>query len=402
MNELSEPNTSPNSDTGTEMSADTGSRKPVILQVLPALNTGGVERGTVDIAGAIAAEGWTSIVASAGGPMVNELDRVGVEHVTLPLDSKNPMRIYRNIGELSDLIDKRGIDLLHARSRAPAWSAMTAAKRMGRHFVTTYHGTYNAQNFLKRRYNSVMARGERVIAISDFIRNHVAERYRVEDSHLKTIYRGIDVDVFDPDAVSAERIIQLANAWRLPDGMPVIILPGRLTRWKGQAILIDALAALGRDDVRCLLVGSDQGRSNYRRELARAIESHGLSHIVHIVDNCRDMPAAYMLADVVISASTDPEAFGRVAAEAQAMGRPVVATDHGGARETVLAGETGWLVPAGDPKALADAINQALSIDETARKKIAVSGRAQVLSHFTVAAMRAKTLDVYREVLAAH
>jgi glycosyltransferase involved in cell wall biosynthesis len=372
---------------------------PLVLQVLPELVTGGVERGTVDIATAVAAKGWGSIVASAGGPMVADLKRVGVEHITLPLQSKKPWTIHRNAGALTEIAFDRKIDIVHARSRAPAWSALIAARRIGAHFVTTYHGAYNAANPIKNLYNSVMARGEQVIAISDFIANQIQQRHRVEKDRITTIHRGVDVGLFDPQKTSAERIIQLANAWRLQDGMPVIMLPGRLTRWKGQSVLIDALGHLGRDDVRCLLVGSDQGRKGYRQDLDRLVSNRGLQHVVHIVDNCRDMPAAYMLADVVVSASTDPEAFGRVAVEAQAMGRPVVASDHGGARETVLPWKTGWLVTPDDPKALAAAIADAIALDTDARARMAETARAHVLEHFTVDQMRAATIDVYQRVL---
>ena len=372
---------------------------PVVLQVLPELVTGGVERGTVDIASAVVAKGWVSIVASAGGPMVADLERAGVEHITLPLQSKKPWTIHRNAGALTELAFDRKIDIVHARSRAPAWSALIAARRIGAHFVTTYHGAYNAANPVKNLYNSVMARGEKVIAISDFIANQIQQRHRIEKDRIVTIHRGVDVDLFDPQKTSAERIIQLANAWRLQDGMPVIMLPGRLTRWKGQSVLIDALRHLGRDDVRCLLVGSDQGRKGYRQDLDKLVRDRGLQNIVHIVDNCRDMPAAYMLADVVISASTDPEAFGRVAVEAQAMGRPVVASDHGGARETVLPWQTGWLVTPDDPKSLAAAIADALALEAEARTRMAEVARAHVLKHFTVDQMRAATIDVYQRVL---
>ncbi|MEQ8246571.1 MAG: glycosyltransferase family 4 protein [Alphaproteobacteria bacterium] len=376
-----------------------GPRVPAILQVLPELVTGGVERGTVDVAAAVASMGWVSIVASAGGPMVADLERVGSEHITLPLQTKRPWTMHRNAGALTELIFDRKVDIVHARSRAPGWSAMIAAKRIGTHFVTTYHGTYNATNPIKNFYNSVMARGERVIAISDFIARHIQQRHGVDPGRIVTIHRGVDVGLFDPERVSAERMIQLATAWRLQDGMPVIMLPGRLTRWKGQNVLIDALGHLGRDDVRCLLVGSDQGRTGYRYELEKLVHSRNLDHVVHIVDHCRDMPAAYMLADVVVSASTDPEGFGRVAVEAQAMGRPVVATDHGGARETVRPGETGWLVPPGDAKALADAISAAIAMDATARAKMATVARAHVVERFTAAQMRAATIALYQDVL---
>ena len=374
---------------------------PVVLQVLPELVTGGVERGTVDIASAVAAKGWVSLVASAGGPMVKDLERAGVEHITLPLQSKKPWTIHRNAGALTELAFDRKVDIVHARSRAPAWSALIAARRIGAHFVTTYHGAYNAANPIKNLYNSVMARGEKVIAISDFIANQIQQCHRIENNRIVTIHRGVDVDLFDPQKISAERIIQLANAWRLQDGMPVIMLPGRLTRWKGQSVLIDALSHLGRDDVRCLLVGSDQGRNRYRQHLDKLVRDRGLQHIVHIVDNCSDMPAAYMLADVVVSASTDPEAFGRVAVEAQAMGRPVVASDHGGARETVLPWQTGWLVTPNDPKSLAAVIADATALDAGARARMAEVARTNVLKRFTVDQMRAATIDVYQQVLGA-
>ena len=377
----------------------TGARVPVVLQVLPELVTGGVERGTVDVASAVVAKGWVSIVASAGGPMVGDLERAGVEHITLPLQSKKPWTMHRNAGALTELIFDRKIDIVHARSRAPGWSALIAARRIGTHFVTTYHGTYNATNPIKNLYNSVMARGEKVIAISDFIAAHIQQRHRLDPSKIVTIHRGIDTGLFDPKSVSAERIIQLATAWRLQDGMPVVMLPGRLTRWKGQSILIDALQHLGRDDVRCLLVGSDQGRTGYRHELDKLVHARNLDHVVHVVDHCRDMPAAYMLADVVISASTDPEGFGRVVVEAQAMGRPVVASDHGGARETVRPGLTGWLVPPGDPKALATAISEAISMDAGARARMAVAARAHVAEQFTVERMRSATIDLYQDIL---
>jgi glycosyltransferase involved in cell wall biosynthesis len=366
---------------------------------LPSLVTGGVERGAVDIGIAIAEAGYRSIVASAGGPMVHELERAHVEHITLPLDSKNPLRMRANIGELVRAIDARHVDIVHARSRAPAWSAYYAARRTGRHFVTTFHGTYGAGNPVKRMYNSVMARGERVIAISEFIAQHIRERYRPPEERLRVIPRGIDIDRFAPERVAPPRIVELAQAWRLPDGAPVVLMPGRLTRWKGQRVLIEAMARQPRADAVLVLAGSDQGREGYRRELEQLIDARGLSGRTRLVGDCRDMPAAYMLADVVVSASTDPEAFGRVAVEAQAMGRPVVATDHGGARETILLGETGLLVPPGDAAALAAAIDDALDLDAAARERLAATGIAHARAHFSKASMCRATLAVYAELL---
>ena len=374
---------------------------PTVLQVLPALETGGVERSTVDIAQALVAAGWGALVASAGGPMENELRRVGADHWQLPLSGKNPFVIRANVARLEALIEAEGVDLVHARSRAPGWSALHAARRTGRPFVTTFHGAYNFNNWLKRRYNSVMARGDRVIANSHFIDHHIARHYHPDPARVRVVPRGIDFERFDPEQVANERMIRLSERWRLPDGAPVVLLPGRLSRWKGHRVLIEALALLDRTDIRCLLVGSDQGRHGYHRELKKLITAHGLDQIVHLVEHCDDMPAAYMLADVVVSASLDPEAFGRVAVEAQAMGRPTIATDHGGARETLIDGETGWLTPPGDVRALAAAVNEALEIDPPARQALAARAMARVRANFSKHSMCAATLEIYGELLAA-
>lgn len=379
--------------------ADNG-RLATILQVIPALGSGGgVERGTVEIAEAITEAGGRALVVSAGGPQVHDLTRAGAEHITLPVDSKNPLTMYANITRLAEVIREQNVDLIHARSRAPGWSAYFAARRTKTPFVTTFHGTYNIGNFLKRYYNSVMTKGARVISISQFIAEHVRRIYGVPASRLRIIHRGVDLYRFDPKKVSAERVVQLANDWRLTDGCPVIMLPGRLTRWKGQTIFIDAVARLQRRDIRCLIVGGDQGRQDYRRELETMVERHDLGEVVRIVDHCADMPAAYMLSDVVVSASTDPEAFGRVVVEAQALGRPVVATDHGGARETVLVDKTGWLVEPGDAEALSAALAKVIAMDEKARTELSDAAIANVTEHFSKQLMCTKTLDVYNEVL---
>lgn len=380
-------------------------KKPsvTILQVLPALGgSGGVERGTVEVAGCITKHGWRSLVASNGGERVYQLKRAGAEHFELPLHSKNPLTMYANISRLARLIKAENIDLVHVRSRAPAWSVYFACKRTGAGYVTTFHGTYGAKGGLKRIYNSVMAKGERVIAISGFIAGHLKQLYGAAGSKIRIIHRGVDIETFDRNKVSAERVVKLSQDWRLEDGFPVVMLPGRLTRWKGQSVFIEAIAELGRDDIRCVLVGSDQGRKGYRKELERLIERNGLNSVVRIVDHCNDMPAAYMLADVVVSASTDPEAFGRIVTEAQALGRPVVAPDHGGARETIIPGKTGWLVAPGDKAALADALRTALGLSEAERHELAERSVASVREDFSKDAMCAKTLAVYEEVLAEH
>jgi glycosyltransferase involved in cell wall biosynthesis len=373
-------------------------RPPAVLQIVPSLASGGVERGTVDLAAALVEAGWTSYVASSGGALEQDILRAGATHLTLPLASKNPLVMRRNTSALMRLIRQLGIDLVHARSRAPAWSAWAAARATGCRFVTTFHNAYGARAALKRRYNAVMARGQLVIAISHFVGDHAASVYGIGPDRLRIIPRGVDLTTFNPTGVSGQRIIALARQWRVPDDVRVVMLPGRLTRWKGGLDLISAIAALGRRDLCCVLVGSEQ-RPGFRRELETAIEERGLGGLVRIAGECRDMPAAYMLADVVVSASTDPEGFGRVAVEAQAMGRPVVATDHGGARETIVPGVTGWLVPPRDPDALATAIGKILSLGARERERLARRAIAHVAAHFNREAMCARTIEVYEELL---
>ena len=372
---------------------------PAVLQVLPAMNGGGVERGVVDVAAALTAAGWRAIVASAGGPMVRELLRAGALHVTLPIDGRNPFLMRRNARFLVAVTREHRVDLIHARSRAPAWAARSAALQMRLPFVTTFHGYYSHGNPLKRYYNSVMTRGDRVIAISRFIEKHLHKVYRVDESKIVVIPRGINSTVFDPAAVSAPRIARLAKTWRLPEGVPVIMLPGRLTRWKGHRVLLESLPKLTRREFVCVVVGAARGHERYVRELEALVAARKLESVVRFVDHEADMAAAYMLADVVVSASTDPEAFGRVTAEAQAMGRPVVATSHGGTMETVVPGETGWMVPPGDPDSLARALDQALDLNAVGRDFLARRARNHILRNFSLQGMCASTLDVYRGLL---
>ena len=372
-----------------------------ILQVVPSLAGGGVERGTVDVAAAVVKAGGKATVVSAGGPMVRELERAGAKHVAMRVDSKNVIEMWRNVRPLAELIAEEHIDLVHARSRAPAWSARAAARRAGVPFVTTFHGTYNFKTWFKKRYNAIMAGGDRVIAISDFIAAHVKAHYRVPAERIAVIHRGVDLDIFAPQAVPVPRILALAQRWRLPDGVPVVMLPGRLTRWKGQSVFLEALARLGGVECMGVIVGGDQGRTGYREELDERIAALGLESKVRLVGDVNDMAAAFMLADVVVSASTDPEAFGRIVVEAQAMGRPVIASNHGAAPETVLDGVTGWLVPPGDPAALAEAIDKALGLSEEQRRAMASAAEHHARGKFAKTAMCAKTLAVYQEVVAA-
>ncbi len=364
------------------------------MQVLPSLEAGGVERGTVEITQALTAAGGRAIVASAGGRMVPQVERAGGRHITLPLMTKDPVSIWLNARPLRRAIAEHGVSLVHARSRAPGWSAYWAARRAGVPFVTTWHGVY-AENFPgKRRYNSVMARGERVIAISHYVAARLGE-LGVPDARIRIIPRGVDAAVFDPARVLGDRVHKLAQAWRLPAGAPVIMLPGRLTRWKGGELLLRAVATLPDPDVFCVFVGA----GSMAPALEKLAQSLGLSARVRLGGQCDDMPAALMLADVVACASLKPEPFGRTVIEAQAMGKPVIAANHGGAGETIVDGETGWRVAPGDVHALADVLAHALTMGSAERAALGQAARASVLEHYSLAAMQQATLGVYRELL---
>jgi glycosyltransferase involved in cell wall biosynthesis len=371
---------------------------PALLQVLPALRSGGVERGTLEIAEAQIAAGFRAIVASAGGELVSALEALGARHITLPLTAKSPWAIWRNAAALAGLARAEGVALIHARSRAPAWSALIAARRCRLPFVTTYHGAYNEGFPGKRFYNSVMARGDRVIAISHFIADLIRTRHGVAEAKLRVIPRGVDPRRFDPALVGAERLAALRAAWGVPEGQRIIMLPARVTRWKGQMVLVEAMARLPGDSF-ALLVGDAAERPAFQAELLARIESLGLKDRVRLVGHATDMPAALLLADVVVHASTDAEAFGRTVIEAQAMARPVIASDLGAPRETVAEGITGWRIPPGDAAALADAIGKALALPSAESAALGARARTAVLSGYTTEAMQAATIAVYRELI---
>jgi glycosyltransferase involved in cell wall biosynthesis len=373
-------------------------QRPAVLQVLPALNAGGVERGTLEIAQALAEAEFRPFVASAGGRLVAELEARGGRHIALPLDRKSPAALLEQAGGLARLVQVEGIGIVHARSRFPAWAALLAARRTGARFVTTYHGTYNEGFPGKRLYNSVMARGERVIAISQFIATLLRTRHGTDPTRIRVIPRGVEVARFDPDAVPAARVAALRAAWGVPEDRPVLLLPGRISRWKGQDVLLRALASLPVPRPFALLVG-DEGRGNFAAELRQQVAALGLQADVAMPGHCDDLPAAFLLADLALHCSTDAEAFGRTIVEAQAMCRPVIAADLGAPRETVLQGETGWRTPPGDAPALAAAIAHALALPAAERARIGAQGRAMVLQHYTTAAMQRATLSVYRELL---
>ncbi len=377
-----------------------------ILQVIPELETGGAERTTLEVSEAIIEAGGKAIVVSQGGPLTRALKKYGATHIKLPVASKNPLVMFANAGRLTKLIREQRVDLIHARSRAPAWSAWKAAQRATIPFVTTYHGVYNANSNWKRKYNGIMARGDFVIANSDYTRARILAQHSPDPladvSRLITIHRGADLNRFDPNSISPGRVQALENDWQGADALK-ILLPGRLTSWKGQEILIKAAQILRVTrqalNLRIVLAGSAQGRSGYEADLRAAINKGDVGHMVIMPGNCSDMAAAYQWADLVVSASTRPEAFGRVAVEAQAMHCPVIATDHGGARETIQDGVTGFLVPPGDETALANAISGFADLSTDERKKMAREARRNTEENFSTEKMTDATLDVYIQAL---
>jgi glycosyltransferase involved in cell wall biosynthesis len=380
-----------------------GRAGPRVLQVVPGLGEGGAERGTIDLARYLIAQGWTALVATSGGRGESELRQLGIPVFRLPLQAKNPLVIRANIGRLQRLVQEHGVQLIHARSRAAAWSSRSAARRCGIPFVTTFHGVYRGSTrFLKRRYNGIMAQGDRVIAVSEHVADHVREHYGVADDRLRVIPRGIDLDAFATEAIARGRIEGLARRWHVPKGSKVVMLPGRLTRIKGHLLLLEAIAAMNRRNFVCLLVGRPGRKSSYVYEIERQIEARGLSKVARLVGGCSDMPAALSLADVVVVPSIGAEAFGRVSIEAQALGRPVVATDIGGLGETLMPAATGWLVPPDNPGELARALELALAMPDDARARLAVRTRRLVERRFSVERMAESTLAVYRELLGAH
>ena len=372
-----------------------------LLQVRPALDAGGVEQTALDVAAAVVEAGGRAIVASSGGRLEPRVKACGAVSIKAPLDSKNPLVIALNALRLSRLVAHQGVVLVHARSRAPAFSALWAARRNGVPFVTTYAGVYKAGSRLKRWYNAVMTRGDLVIANSDFTRAHLIAEHAVDPAKVITIPRGIDLGAFDAAAVSDERVASLRAAWGLDD-RPVLLLAARLTRWKGHGLILEALGLLkarGVEAVQAVFVGDDQGRTGYRAELVREIARLGLGDQVRLVGHCLDMPAAYLAADLALAPSLEPEAFGRTAVEPQAMGRPILAADHGATRETVLDGQTGWLVTPGDAGAWADAIEEALAAGPHVWARMGEEGRARARSLFSVDAMTRATLQAYERLL---
>ena len=381
---------------------------PTVLQVVPELVTGGVERTAVDIAKALIAEGGRALVASAGGPLVRELLDAGAEHFELPLKSKNPVTLAANVFRLDKLIHREKVDIVHARSRAPAWSAFLAARRAYRPFVTTYHGIYNQKSPFKAFYNSVMARGDAVIANSQYTADLIAVRNPFSKGKVEVVHRGSDLTALAPGKVTSLRQQVLRDAWELEPDRPVILNLARVTPWKGQGVVIEAMAKLkaaGRTQPVAVLAGDAQGRDTYLASLKDRISELGLADQVRIVGHCADVPAALALSEIAVVASVEAEAFGRAAVEAQAAGVPVIVSDLGAVPETVLAppetpeeSRTGWRVPPGDADELASAISSALNMPEGERRLLTNRALAHVRQHFSVETMCEKTLEIYRRL----
>ncbi|MEO8113211.1 MAG: glycosyltransferase family 4 protein [Phenylobacterium sp.] len=378
-----------------------------LLQVVPELETGGAEQSAIDVASAVVKAGGKALVATRGGRMTTRLLADGGRLAQMPVHSKNPLVMLGNAARLVDLIRHEKVSVVHARSRAPAFSALWAASVTKTPFVATYHGVYKAKSNLKRWYNAVMTRGDLVIANSDFTRDHVLAEHGEAAGKIVTIPRGIDLDRFNPSWVSELRVEDLRKAWGLADDdrRIKVVLAGRLTRLKGHLTIIAAAARLkaeGRSDVLILFAGDDQGRSAYREELVAAIAAAGLRDQVRIVGHCDDMPAAYLLADLAILPTTVPESFGRAAVEPQAMGRPVIASNDGGAIETVVEGVTGWLVAPGDVEAWAAALRRAIDVGPGRRHEMGLTAANRARQLYSVDAMCAATLAAYERVLEAH
>ncbi len=373
---------------------------PVVLQVLPELEMGGVERGTIEIATYLQKKGIKNFVASQGGRLVHELERDKIKHLTLPLKTKNIFKMRANAKKLEQFIKDNGINIVHARSRAPAWSAYWAAKRAGVHYMSTFHGTYGLGPWgLKKIYNKVMVLGERVIAISEHIKKHILANYKISEDKIRLVHRCVDVEKFNPDAVSQERIIKTIKEYNIPEDKKVLLLIGRLTHWKGQHLLLEALSLLKHKDYYCLIVGPDQGRVKYSEHLRELVKKYHLEGSVAFHGQTTDVPALMMVSNVVLSTAIEPEAFGRISIEGQAMGKVVVASNIGGSLDTITDEVTGKFFYSNNPISLAEAIDWALALSPAEIKKISLAGMKNVQNNFTKDIMCEKTVAVYKELL---
>ena len=377
-----------------------------VLQVIPKLGYGGAETGCFDIAHYLPENNCKSFIVTSGGELLKFVDKKKVKVFRLPVNSKNPLLILINAIILIGIILINNISIVHARSRAPAWSCLLATKLTGRKFVTTFHGTYNFKNNLKKFYNSIMIRSDLIIAGSNFIFSHIKQNYSKylnDKKKLLVIFRGINVDYFDPTTKFESDEKKLLTKWNMEKDKKIILLPGRLTSWKGQEVFIEAVnlvnIELGYEAFYAVILGSDQGRDLYKKKLIRLSEQYRLSKQIRFIDHCKDMALAYKVSDIVVSASTEPEAFGRVAVEAQSMETPIVASNIGGSNETIIDEKTGFLYEAGNAKSLSKKILKLLFLDETLLKSIGTEGRKNIVQKFNVEKMCFSTYSEYKRLL---
>ena len=377
-----------------------------VLQVIPKLGYGGAETGCYDIAHYLPENDCGSFIATSGGELLKFIDKKKVKIIKLPVHSKNPLIIFINFLALIWVILINNISIVHARSRAPAWSCLLAAKITGRKFVTTFHGTYNFNSKFKKFYNSVMVRSDLIIAGSNFIFSHIKENYtKYLDAKKKllVIFRGINVDYFDPTTKLDSDEKGLLKDWQIEKDKKIILLPGRLTGWKGQEVFIEAVnlvnIELGYEAFYAIILGSDQGRELYKKKLIRLSEQYRLINQVKFIDHCKDMALAYKVSDIVVSASIEPEAFGRVAVEAQSMERPIIASNIGGSNETVIDEKTGFLFDSNNAKSLSKKILKVLSMDEVSLQSIGKEGRKNIIQKFNVEKMCFSTYSEYKKIL---
>ena len=376
-----------------------------VLQVIPKLGYGGAETGCYDIAHYLPENNCKSFIVTSGGELLKFVDRKKVKIFRLPVQSKNPLLILINAIILIGIILIYNISLVHARSRAPAWSCLLATKITGRKFVTTFHGTYNFKNNIKKIYNSVMTRADLIIAGSNFIFSHIKQnysKYLTDKKKLMVIFRGINVDYFDPTATIEIEEKKLLTQWEIEKNKKIILLPGRLTSWKGQEVFIEAInlvnIELGYDAFFAVILGSDQGRDLYKKKLIRLSEKYRLTKQLRFIDHCKNMALAYKVSDIVVSASIEPEAFGRVAVEAQSMEKPIIASNIGGSNETIIDNKTGFLFNSGNAKSLSEKILMVLNLNDTSLKSIGIEGRKNIINKFNVEKMCFSTYSEYKRL----
>jgi len=377
-----------------------------VLQVIPKLGYGGAETGCYDIAHYLPENNCESFIVTSGGELLKFVDKKKVKIIRLPVQSKNPLIIFINFLALIGIILFNNISIVHARSRAPAWSCFFATKITGRKFVTTFHGTYNFKNKIKKFYNSIMVRSDLIIAGSNFVFFHIKENYNEyldSKKKLLVIFRGINVDYFDPTTKLDIDEKKLLKEWEIEKDKKIILLPGRLTEWKGQKVFIEAInlvnIELGYEAFYAVILGSDQGRKLYKKKLIRLTEQYRMIKQVKFIDHCKDMGLAYKVSDIVVSSSIEPEAFGRIAVEAQSMEKPIIASNIGGSNETVIDDKTGFLFQSNNAQSLSQKILKILSMDQTSLKSIGVEGRKNIIKKFNVEKMCFSTYSEYKRIL---